>query len=100
MGAVAPGMEDELRDTSVSIGTLEKVQADNKWHRASIDLASALRRANLSTNVQEIALAAPDSGYLRCGIGGNHEGAAYWIANLSAGKAAGVPAAIAQAPRQ
>lgn len=87
-------------DTSVCIGALEKTQADGKWHHASIDLASALRKANLSTTVQEIALAAPDQSYLRCGIGGNHEGAAYWIANLSAAKAPGAPAAIAQAPRE
>jgi len=96
---VLPAGPSEV-DSSVRIGAFANVQADGKWHRASIDLLSALKAANMSTTVQEIALAAPDQGYLRCGLGGNHAGATYWIANLNASQAAAAPAAIAQAPRE
>ncbi len=98
---VAPSMvSGNETDASVRIGSFSNVQADGKWHHASIDLLSALKAPNLSATVQEIALAAPDQGYLRCGIGGNHAGATYWIANLNASAAGTAPAAIALAPRE
>ncbi|HEX8550116.1 MAG TPA: hypothetical protein VF681_01040 [Abditibacteriaceae bacterium] len=64
------------------IGAIEKVQSDNSWHEARFDLATALKNAGLSTKVQALAFSAPDKDYLRCGIGGNHFGASYEIADF------------------
>jgi hypothetical protein len=69
-------------DNSMTIGRVANVVVDNAWHTAQIDLLGVLRAANLPTEVQALALAAPDREYLRCGIGGNHLGATYWISNL------------------
>jgi hypothetical protein len=91
----APAPAPEV-DTSIVLGSLASVVADNTWRRASFDLASALRRANLPTTVQEIAFAAPDRDYLRAGIGGNKLGATYHLANFNASTgAAGAPNVLA-----
>jgi hypothetical protein len=86
-------------DASVQIGRFEGVQADSRWHTARFDLARALKAANLSSKVEEIAFAAPDREYLRAGLGGNKAGASFWIANFNASKT-GAPAPVAQAERR
>jgi hypothetical protein len=47
-------------------------------------LAAALTNAGLPTKVEALAFSAPDKDYLRCGIGGNHFGASYEIADFKA----------------
>ena len=57
------------------LGALEAL-SDGQWHHASFDLLAALRAAGLNNQtVEALAFAAPDKGYLRAGIGGNHAGA-------------------------
>ena len=73
-------------DSSVVLGQIADVKADEQWHRAQFDLLSALKRANLDTTVQEIAFAAPNEDYILCGLGGNHLGASYEIANFAGDK--------------
>jgi hypothetical protein len=84
-GAIAegPAATPEV-DTSLTIGTIPNVTVDNQWHTASFDLLAALRGANLGTNVEALAFAAPDRDYLRVGLGGNHMGATYWIGDFQA----------------
>ena len=74
-------------DSSVVLGQIAEVKADKQWHHARFDLLSALRRANLGTTVQEIAFAAPSHDYIMCGLGGNHLGASFEIANFDGDKA-------------
>lgn len=66
------------------LGQIEEVQADGQWHSAKFDLLAALKKLNLKTEVQALALAAPDSDYLFAGLGGNHRGASYWLRNWQA----------------
>ncbi len=73
-------------DSSVVLGQIADVKADRQWHHAQFDLLSALRQANLGTAVQEIAFAAPNQDYVLCGLGGNHLGASYEIANFQGDK--------------
>lgn len=61
-------------ETCPSLGKIEKVQADNQWRRAEVDLGSALRRALPNRNslqVDRICFSAPLVTYYRAGIGGN-----------------------------
>lgn len=77
------------------LGQIAGIQADNQWHRARFDLLSALKNAGLPSTVQSIAFAAPDRDYLRSGIGGNHLGAAYEVANFNADKSGSAPTQVA-----
>ena len=62
-------------DSVKSLGSFEAV-ADGQWHRANFDLLAALRQAGLGEQkVEALAFAAPNRGYLRAGLGGNHLGA-------------------------
>jgi hypothetical protein len=80
---------DEKKETAArsaravaSLGIVEDVVADGKWHSARFNLLDALKAAGLSTRVEAIAFAAPDVGYLRAGLGGNHAGATYWLSDF------------------
>ena len=66
-------------DAGNRLGKIENVRADNQWHEATFDLKKALQNAGLETQIEAFALAAPERGYLRAGIGGNHQGATYWL---------------------
>ena len=66
-------------DTSTRLGQIEGVRADNQWHEARFDLKKALQYNGLEGQIEALAFAAPERGYLRAGIGGNHQGATYWI---------------------
>jgi hypothetical protein len=66
-------------DTSSRLGRIEGVRADNQWHEARFDLKKALQYNGLEGQIEALAFAAPERGYLRAGIGGNHQGATYWI---------------------
>jgi hypothetical protein len=83
--AIVPGSAPMPQgiDTSITIGRISDVANDGQWHTAQFDLLTALRKANLGTRVEALAFAAPDREYLRCGIGGNHQGATYWISNFT-----------------
>ncbi len=82
MAARAGVGEPRLRN-SLSIGTIDGVIADDRWHSATFDLLAAIRRANLDTTiVEELAFASPNEPYLRCGFGGNHWGATYHLDNF------------------
>ncbi|HEX8834547.1 MAG TPA: hypothetical protein VF719_10120, partial [Abditibacteriaceae bacterium] len=76
-----------------SIGRVENVVIDEKWHEASFNLLAALQKAGLPTRVEALSFSAPDRDYLRCGIGGNHLGAIYWIKGFDAPLKAKVAAA-------
>jgi hypothetical protein len=73
--------------TVPSLGVVESVAADGKWHSARFNLLDALKAAGLSTHVEALAFSAPDHSYLRAGIGGNHMGATYWLSNFQAPRA-------------
>jgi hypothetical protein len=73
--------------TVPSLGMVGDVMADSKWHSARFNLLDALKAAGLSTQVEALAFSAPDHGYLRAGIGGNHSGATYWLSNFQAPRA-------------
>ena len=66
------------------IGAVEDVKSDNAWHDARFDLLVALKKQGLPTKVEGLAFAAPDKDYLRAGLGGNHFGSSYEIANFEA----------------
>jgi hypothetical protein len=67
-------------DTSMRLGQIENVRADNQWHEARFDLKKALLYNGLTElQIEALAFAAPERGYLRAGLGGNHQGATYWI---------------------
>ncbi|HEX8234960.1 MAG TPA: hypothetical protein VF600_03305 [Abditibacteriaceae bacterium] len=70
-----------------SLGIVENVVTDGKWHSARFNLLDALKAAGLSTRVEALAFSAPDSGYLRAGLGGNHAGATYWLSSFQAPRA-------------
>jgi len=70
--------------TVPSIGKIENVLADDKWHSATFDLLGALQKAGLPTKVEALSFAAPDRDYLRAGLGANHLGAKYWISDFDA----------------
>lgn len=79
-----------------TLGGIDGVQADDKWHSTTFDLLEALRKAGLSTHVEALAFAAPDISYLRAGLGGNHKGATYFLSNFNASQnATNTPAASA-----
>ncbi len=60
------------------IGQIENVKADNKWHRARIDLLTLLRKARPASSSHIVeSLAISDSGYL-----GNGRGLQLWIDNF------------------
>jgi hypothetical protein len=70
-----------------SLGTVQGIVTDGKWHSARFNLLDALKAAGLSTRVEALAFSAPDYGYLRAGIGGNHMGATYWLSNFQTPRA-------------
>ncbi|MFQ6133548.1 MAG: hypothetical protein ACE5R4_16010 [Armatimonadota bacterium] len=64
------------------LGSFDNVQADGRWHHAEFDLLPPLQKLYPQRQVfpvDYLAFASPDERYLRCGIGGNPMGAAYWI---------------------
>ncbi len=75
-------------DAELRLGKIEGVSADNQWHSASFDLHKALIKLGLPAQVESIAFAAPERGYLRAGIGGNHQGATYELRDFQAAKSA------------
>ncbi len=67
-------------DNQPALGAVDSAIADNKWHSAHFDLNVALQRTGLSGNkVEAIAFAVPSRAYLRQGLGGNPQGAKYWL---------------------
>ncbi|MDF2441167.1 MAG: serine protease Do, partial [Abditibacteriota bacterium] len=103
--AIVPGSPPAMMpetDATISIGRIQNVVADGAWHSASFNLLEALRAANkdgnVSTRIEALAFAAPDRGYLRCGIGGNHLGATYWIRNFDAPARKDAPQSVAATP--
>ena len=81
--AARAGFGEPRIQNGLSIGTIDGVIADDRWHSATFDLLAAIRRANLDTTiVEELAFASPNEPYLRCGFGGNHLGATYHLDNF------------------
>jgi hypothetical protein len=68
------------------LGRVTIAPGSDGWHHASFDLAAALRAKGIQGTVDALAFAAPDRDYLRSGIGGNHQGATYWLRNFRAKK--------------
>ncbi len=71
-------------DAEKGLGKIENVRSDNQWHDATFDLKKAMQNAGLvndagALEVEALAFATPERGYLRAGIGGNHQGATYWL---------------------
>ncbi len=79
------------------LGKITNVGADNQWHTATFDLQKALKTLGLPMQVEALTFAAPERGYLRAGIGGNHQGATYWLRDFQA-VVKGTPTAVAAAP--
>jgi hypothetical protein len=81
--ATRAGVGEPRIQNGLSIGTIDGVIPDDRWHSATFDLLAALRRARLDTTiVEELAFASPNEPYLRCGFGGNHFGATYHLDNF------------------
>ena len=71
-------------DQNKILGRINAV-TDGQWHRAQFDLLAALRERRWGQKtVEALAFAAPDSGYLRAGLGGNHQGASWELRDFSA----------------
>ncbi len=70
----------------VVLGDITGAAADDKWHHADFDLIAQLKQLYPQRKlfpVEFIAFSAPEEPYyLRCGLGGNPLGAAYWIDNF------------------
>ncbi len=76
---LTPGQE------SAQLGQVADAVSDGKWHRARFDLGAALQSRGISaTQIEALAFAAPDADYLRAGLGGNHQGATYWVRGFEA----------------
>ena len=64
------------------------VEADGEWHHAQVDLLGPLTQMYplfKAFVVKYVALSAPDESYVRCGLGGNHRGAHFWVDNFRIG---------------
>ena len=80
------------QNQSKALGTVEAV-ADGQWHHAQFDLLAALRARGLGDrSVEALAFAAPENGYLRAGLGGNHLGASWELRDFTA------PVLVAKTP--
>lgn len=67
-----------------SIGTIPGIVADDRWHRARVDLAELLGNATGRSQVEEIVMANwTVAGYMKLVPGRNAPGAAYWIDDFS-----------------
>lgn len=77
---------EEPQESAVpQLGAISNVVCDGSWHHAEFDLLGPLTAMHPQSpvlNVRYVAFAAPEESYLRCGIGGNHRGATYWIDNF------------------
>ncbi|RYX85178.1 PDZ domain-containing protein [bacterium] len=74
------GGASKPEDNQPMLGTFNSVTPDDKWHTARFDLNAALQRNGLDGNkVEAIAFSAPSRDYLRQGLGGNAQGAKYWV---------------------
>ena len=65
-----------------TLGQIAGVTSDGKWHRARFDFKNALASRGLSGSIESLAFAAPQHDYLRAGLGGNAQGATYWLRGL------------------
>ena len=72
------------RDVNIAnAGAVPGVIADNAWHRATIDLASALGQVTARTRVEEIVFADWHvGGYMELDFGHNRRGATFYIDDL------------------
>jgi hypothetical protein len=82
-GGLTPELIPELAG-DIRIGKIQNVVADNQWHTATFDLQKALKDADLPMQIEALAFSAPERGYLRAGIGGNPQGATYWLRDFQA----------------
>ena len=76
------------QDSAPVLGEIAEAKADGEWHHAEFDLMATLQKLypELQTlTVKYIAFGAPEESYVRCGIGGNFAGSAYWIDNFQVG---------------
>ena len=67
------------------LGEFAGVKADGKWHEATFDLAPAARRAfprATTLSCAELRFGNFHEGYLRAGVGGNPQGAAWRLDDL------------------
>lgn len=80
--ADAQGESNDGSTDPMRIGAVADVKTDSAWHTARFELRKALETAGLPLQVEGLAFAAPDRDYLRAGLGGNHLGASYEIADF------------------
>ena len=77
----------EVRPGSVLLGTIAKVEADGKWHRAHLPIREWLRKIyprEDQLQVEEVIIGNwNSSNYLMAGIGGNGAGANWQMDNFS-----------------
>jgi len=77
----------EVRPGSVFLGTIAKVEADGKWHRAHVPIRDWLRQIyprEGQLQVEEVVIGNwNSSNYLMAGIGGNGAGANWQMDNFS-----------------
>lgn len=77
------GGASTIEQNQPSLGQIQNVSSDGKWHRARFDFKSALASRGLSgAQIEALAFAAPQHDYLRAGLGGNAQGATYWLRGL------------------
>ena len=70
-------------DNQPTLGQVQGVVSDGRWHTAHFDLKMALQQSGLGgSDIQALAFSTPSRGYLRQGLGGNSAGARYWLRNF------------------
>lgn len=68
------------------LGEFSDVRTDDRWHRATFDLCSAVRAsypAKATIAVESLIFGNPHKGYLLAGYGGNRAGVRYFLDNVA-----------------
>ena len=84
--------EERSNEAIKCIGQIEDVKADDQWHVATFDLASAVREHfpyHDEVRLEELVIGNLHDGYLNAGIGGNGSGVRYYLDNFEVATVSG-----------
>jgi hypothetical protein len=84
LGFTADPVDYQFKDVNIgNLGSIQNVQADDKWHSAAVDLRSLLRSRTRNTKVEEVILADWSvGGYMKLEFGHNAAGATFYLDNF------------------
>jgi hypothetical protein len=72
-------------DGANNLGAVPNFINDGTWQRARFDLQAGLKRQGInSSQIDALAFAAPNIDYLQAGLGGNKQGASWFLRNFRA----------------